>query len=386
MSVSTRQSLVRRTVLGTVGLALGSVSAFVGLGYLLVALPVLAVPAARPRVHAVARRLADVNRARVARFFGAEEEVGDYGGSRAMQYVAARSVIGMFGVGVFVLLVFGLLSSAIMGWQMLTGSAIGGGDPPERTNLAEAVAMVMIVALMLFLVVWGLVGVAILEGMMVKHFLGPREEELLRQRVSELATTRAGVVDAVNEERRRIERDLHDGVQQRLVALGMLLGRARRAADRAHVDELIRLAHVEAQQSLSDLREVTWRVYPIALDHGGLHPALESVAERSSVPVRLAYELPGRPDLATETVAYFVVSEAVTNAIKHGAPDGIDIAVRRDGSWLMVNVRDDGSGGAQPSGTGLSGLARRVAAADGEFTVDSPPGGPTVVSARLPCG
>ncbi|HEX2298162.1 MAG TPA: ATP-binding protein, partial [Pseudonocardiaceae bacterium] len=153
------------------------------------------------------------------------------------------------------------------------------------------------------------------------------------------------------------------------------------------VDDLVRLAHEEAQHSLQDLREVSWRVYPIALDQGGLHTALEAVAERSSVPVRLFYELPGpRPDPATETVAYFVVSEAVTNAIKHGAPEGIDITVYRDNSWLVVSVLDDGSGGAQPTGTGLSGLARRVAAADGEFTVDSPLGGPTVVSARLPCG
>lgn len=386
MRSPTSRSLARRTVLGTAGLALGGVSAFIGLAYLLIALPALAVPASRPWAHAGAHRLAEVNRARVARFFDDPEEVGDYSGSRAMQYLGARSVIGLFGVGVFVLLLYGLLSSAIMGWQMVTGSPIGGGDSPDRTSVVEGVGMVMIGALLLFLVVWGLVGVAMLERIMVKHYLGPREEELLRRRVSELATTRAGVVDAVNEERRRIERDLHDGVQQRLVALGMLLGQARRSADRAQVDDLMRLAHLEAQQTLSDLREVTWRVYPIALDQGGLAPALETVAERSSVPVRLTVEVVERPDPATETVAYFVASEAVTNAIKHGSPDGIDIAVHREGSWLTVSVRDDGSGGAQATGTGLSGLARRVAAADGEFDVDSPPGGPTVVSARLPCG
>jgi signal transduction histidine kinase len=137
---------------------------------------------------------------------------------------------------------------------------------------------------------------------------------------------------------------------------------------------------------LNDLREVSWRVYPIALDRGGLHPALETVVERSSVPVRLNYDLADRPDPATETVAYLVVSEAVTNAIKHGAPSGIDIAVRRDGSWLEVRVCDDGPGGARPTGTGLSGLARRVAAADGSFELVSPVGGPTTIAARLPCG
>jgi signal transduction histidine kinase len=266
-----------------------------------------------------------------------------------------------------------------------TKQPVGGGDPPDRLEWTDPIFVVGFGALLLFLAIWGLFGVATMEVMTARYFLGPTEDQL-RRRVSELATSRAGVVEAVNQERRRIERDLHDGVQQRLVALGMLLGRARRAQDPAHLDKLIRLAHEEAQQSLSDLREVSWRVYPIALDQGGLHPALETVAERSSVPVRLAYELADRPDLATETVAYFVVSEAVTNAIKHGEPSRIDISVQRAGEWLDVRVCDDGGGGAKPSGAGLSGLARRVAAADGEFDVDSPAGGPTTVAARLPCG
>ncbi|OLF18669.1 sensor histidine kinase [Actinophytocola xanthii] len=382
----TRRNLLRRSALGTVGLALGGVSAVVGLGYLLVAVPGLVVPPARPRIYALARRIADLNRARVRRFLGSDEEVTDYSGAQALRYIGARSVIGMFGVGVFVLFGLGVVGVSIMAWQVLTGQEIGGGGTAEEGDPSEALIFFMVGALLLFIVVWGLVGVAELEKAMVKHFLGPSEEELLRRRVSELSVSRAGVVEAVNEERRRIERDLHDGVQQRLVALGMLLGRARRAVEPAQVDTLLRHAHEEAQQSLRDLREVTWRVYPIALDKGGLPPALEAVAERSSVPVRLDCDLPSRPDLATETVAYFVVSEAVTNAIKHGAPSAIEIAVYRDGSWLSVQVRDDGRGGAAATGTGLSGLARRVAAADGHFGVESPPGGPTVVSARLPCG
>jgi signal transduction histidine kinase len=386
MRLLTRRELVHRAVLGVVGLALGGASAFVELGFVLVAVPALVVARTRPRVYAVARRLVEADRARVARFLGGEEEVGDYPGPRALRYVGTRTVVGLFGVGVFVLFAFGLVSAVIMGWQLVTGQGIGGGDPPSVSSPADSVLFVLVGALLLFVVVWGLVGVAQLERMLVRHFLGPSEEELLRQRVSELATSRAGVVEAVDEERRRIERDLHDGVQQRLVALGMLLGRARRAVEPAQVDELLRLAHEEAQQSLSDLREVAWRVYPIALDQGGLPPALEAVAERSSVPVRLVCDLPSRPDRVTETVAYFVVSEAVTNAIKHGAPDLVEIAVSRAGSWLRVRVRDDGSGGARATGTGLSGLARRVAAVDGQFEVDSPPGGPTVVSARLPCG
>ena len=111
---------------------------------------------------------------------------------------------------------------------------------------------------------------------------------------------------------------------------------------------------------------------------------MEGVAERSSVPVSLRYWLAGRLDLATETVAYFVASEAVTNALKHGSPSAVEIEVTAEGDGIAVVVRDDGCGGAEPGGSGLSGLASRVAAADGEFTVDSPGGGPTVVRAWLP--
>lgn len=384
MSSSTPQSLTWRACLGIVGLALGGVSAVVEVVWLLVALPALVVPAARPRVHAVGRRLVEINRARMTRFCGSSEEVGDYGDGQVVRYLLVRVPLGLFGVGNIVGLGYGVIVAAYVVRQVVTGSPIS-GDEDTSTGPVAMVGVVLIGAAALFIIGWGLVGVAMAERMIIRHFLGPREEELLRRRVSELAATRAGVVEAVNEERRRIERDLHDGVQQRLVTLGMLLGRARRATGQDRVDELMERAHLEAQQTLRDLREVTWRIYPIALDQGGLVPALESVAERASVPVRLNFDLAERPDVATETVAYFVVSEAVTNAIKHASPGGIDISVRRDDLWLTVCVRDDGSGGAQETGTGLSGLARRVAAADGEFGVNSPPGGPTVVSARLPC-
>ncbi|MCT2585050.1 sensor histidine kinase [Actinophytocola gossypii] len=378
-------ALLRRAFEGTVGLVLGSLVAVVETPFFLLAVPLQAVPVLRPFVHASARRLATADRGRVNRYLGTGPAVdADFTGERALRFLCLRSPVGLLGMSIFVLILWGAASGALMLWQMLNGEAIG-GDPAETMGWSDPIVVVGLGAMLAFVAVWGLIGVARLEGMLIRYYLGPSEEELLRERVSELATTRAGVVEAVNQERRRIERDLHDGVQQRLVALGLLLGRARRATDPDRLHELMRLAHEEAQQSLADLRDVTWRVYPTALDEGGLHPALETVAERSSVPVRLVYELPDRPDLATETVAYFVVSEAVTNAIKHGAPNRIDIGVRQSGSWLEVRVCDDGRGGAQPTGTGLSGLARRVAAADGELDVVSPTGGPTAVTARLPC-
>src|SRR5688500_2811250 len=140
--------------------------------------------------------------------------------------------------------------------------------------------------------------------------LAPSREELA-QRVEELSRTRDAIVAAVDDERRRIERDLHDGVQQRLVALGMLLGRARRHPDRA--DELVARAHDEARTALVELRDVSWRVYPAALDTGGLAAALESVAERAPLPVRIHCDLPVEPAATVRAAAWFVVSEAVTN-------------------------------------------------------------------------
>jgi signal transduction histidine kinase len=240
--------------------------------------------------------------------------------------------------------------------------------------------------LMLFLVIQGVQGTAALDRALAKRFLGPSPRELLERRISELSVSRAGIMDAVDQERRRIERDLHDGVQQRLVALGLLIGRARRARAPEQGEELLRQAHEASQRLLGDLREVAWRVYPTALDALGLEEALASVAEHSGVPVRIRYGLSTRPGRQVETAAYFVVSEAVTNAAKHSGAGLITVGIVRADDAIVVRVHDDGAGGADPGGGGLSGLARRVAALDGRFQVDSPPGGPTTIVAELPCG
>ncbi|WP_372448947.1 sensor histidine kinase [Qaidamihabitans albus] len=377
--------LVRRAFRSTAGLALGSATAFVELAYVVLAVPILALRPVRPRVFAGARALAAFEGFRLARYLDGESASG-YGGRRALEYLALRWVVGGLGAGIFLLIAWGAVSGAIMGWQIVSGQPIGGGDPVGTDrDWYDPIVVGLFGMLLVFLAVQGLVGVAALDRLLARRFLGPSEHERLRHRVSELATTRAEVVEAVNDERRRIERDLHDGVQQRLVALGVVLGRARRATAPERAGELLRQAHEESQQALQDLREVTWRVYPVALDSGGLHVALESLAERSSVPVTLRYSLAARPDAATETVAYFVASEAVTNAIKHAGAGRIEIDVSGVATGVAVRITDDGHGGASASGSGLSGLARRVAAADGEFALDSPAGGPTVVTAVLPC-
>jgi signal transduction histidine kinase len=381
--------ITRRAVLGAVGLVLGGVMTFAEVIYVLVLTPVHAIPAVREGIAALGGKLVELNRRRLVTYLEFDDLLCiEPGWERSCSYLVRRSLVGVIGAAIFVLIGFGLGSALLMTWQVVTGQPIGGevrGDESGNGNQWYEIGVVVLLgSVLLFVAVWGLIGVAMLERSLAKHYLGPTEEDQLRRRVSELATSRAGVVEAVNDERRRIERDLHDGVQQRLVALGMLLGRALRADEPGHSKELVKQAHNESQQVLHDLREVTWRLYPTALDKDGLRAALEGVAERAIVPVALRYELTTRPDLATETVAYFVVSESVTNALKHGRPMSIAIAVTREESEIVVSVVDHGHGGADVTGPGLSGLASRVAAADGTFEVISPMGGPTMVVARLP--
>ncbi|WP_020668474.1 sensor histidine kinase [Amycolatopsis nigrescens] len=374
---------LRKAVRTTAGLTIGGLTAFAELAFVLVTGPVLAVPPARRAIFAKARLIAEFERRRLAKYLDVETP-DDYPGRRAWQYLAVRWLIGWLGIGVLVLIAAGAVTGLIMGWQVINGRHMGGGQ--GEASWYDPITLALFGGLLIFVTLQGFIGVVGLDRKLAVRLLNPGGQELLRRRVTELATSRAEVVEVVNEERRRIERDLHDGVQQRLVALGMLLGRARRAKEQEHADELLRQAHLESQLALNDLREVTWRVYPIALHEAGLHTALEALAERSSLPVRFRYELARRADIAVETVAYFVVSEAVTNAIKHAGATLVEIEVRQSGTIITVRIIDDGAGGADASGSGLSGLARRVAAADGRFTVDSPAGGPTTITAELPCG
>ncbi|MFC9251330.1 sensor histidine kinase [Amycolatopsis thailandensis] len=378
---ATRRYL-RKALRGTLGLAIGAMTAFAEFFYVLFGGLALAIPALREPVFAGAHVLSEVERQRLEKYFGDRNTIL-YDERRAMVYLIPRCVVGLLSAGIFVMILLGTGSGVIITYQLFNGQSPGGGAPADWY---DPITTALFGALLIFLSLQGLLGAATLDRKLARRFFGPSKQEKLRRRVSALATSRAEVVEAVNGERRRIERDLHDGVQQRLVALGMLLGRARRTGDPDHASDLLRQAHEESQRALEDLREVSWRVYPIALDSDGLHPALEALAERSGVPVHLRVDLPERPPAAIETVVYFVASEAVTNTIKHAAASRIDIEAERDEVGVRVRITDDGVGGALASGGGLSGLARRVAAADGRFIVRSPPGGPTVVTAVLPCG
>jgi signal transduction histidine kinase len=207
-------------------------------------------------------------------------------------------------------------------------------------------------------------------------------------RVAELTATRAAALDAHAVELRRIERSLHDGTQNRLVAVNVLLGAARRAVQRdpARADEILGRAQDAAEQALGELRTVVRGILPPVLDHG-LAGALDGLAASCAVPCRVVVDLPVRCAASVEATAYFVVAESLTNVVKHSGATAVAVTVRRERDRLVIGVDDDGHGGADEAhGSGLTGIRRRVEAYDGRLTLTSPPGGPTRIQVELPCG
>jgi signal transduction histidine kinase len=219
-----------------------------------------------------------------------------------------------------------------------------------------------------------------------RRMLGPD----LAARVGELERSRAAVVVSAEEERRRIERDLHDGAQQRLVALAMQLGRAksRFTTDPEGARALLDEAHTEAKLALAELRDLARGLHPAVLTDRGLDAALSGLAARAPIPVVVEVDPAAgdKPVPVVDAIAYFVVAEALTNVAKHANASRAAVVVRRLDGMLRIVVTDDGVGGADPAnGTGLRGLADRVSGVDGRLHVDSPPGGPTVLTVELPC-
>ncbi|MFB7996585.1 sensor histidine kinase [Streptomyces sp. NPDC056002] len=228
-------------------------------------------------------------------------------------------------------------------------------------------------------------GLANADRAMARALLSPSDE--LERRIAELESDRGVVVDTAAADLRRIERDLHDGAQARLVNLAMGLGLAKEKlledpdAAAAMVDE----AHGEVKLALQELRDLARGIHPAVLTDRGLDAALSSVASRCTVPVKVTADLPQRPAAAIEGIAYFTVSELLQNVSKHSGARSASVDVWRSADRLLIQVRDDGRGGASlDKGTGMSGLADRLGAVDGLFVVDSPEGGPTTVTAELP--
>jgi signal transduction histidine kinase len=286
---------------------------------------------------------------------------------------------------------FGLLAFAVLGPAAAIAIQQSDDDAglsfisPLPAWLLAAVAIVAAVAILIF--------APFLDAAIDRWLLPPSPTSALQHQVSALADARLGAVTSAQTERHRIERDLHDSVQPRLVSLAMTIGLAQTKLDTdlPAAKTLIAEAHDDAKNALVELRNVVRGIAPTILSDRGLDAALSSVVQRSAVPTALNVDLPRRLPDEVEACAYFVVAEAVTNAIKHSGAERITVALTRQeaevgfSGGLLVRVTDDGEGGADPEGGGLLGLARRVAALDGRLWVVSPPGGPTTVGAELPC-
>jgi signal transduction histidine kinase len=261
------------------------------------------------------------------------------------------------------------------------------GNLPPMSNIPMDVYLTVGGLALLMAAPWLTAGFAALDVRAAEALLGPNRAEELEHRVERLTQTRAGVVDAADAERRRLERNLHDGTQQRLVSLAMNLGMARaqiETVEEAH--DAIAEAHEEAKAALAELRNLVRGLHPPVLEDRGLDAALSGVAARMPIPVRLTVNVPRRPPPTIEAVAYFVVSEGLTNITKHSQASQAEVFVQRDGDRLHIIVTDDGVGGADPGrGTGLAGLARRAESVDGTLEIASPPGGPTLLTVDLPC-
>ncbi|MFH8606550.1 sensor histidine kinase [Streptomyces sp. NPDC018029] len=383
MSDDVREPVAAPFVMRVVGVLVGCLTALIGLLYFVVTGAALGAfllwPRTRARAHALlaagARRLTALERRRRSLFFHdafPEHRASD---QQILRYLAARTYSGLLCAVVVGLVDFGAVLAGVFAVSLARSSM----------TWVDVLSQVVLGGTLLFLAVQGLRALTEQDARLARECFGPSERELLQRRIDELATSRAAVVRAVDVERRRVERDLHDGVQQRLVALAMLLGRARRGRTPEQADALLEQAHKEAREVLTELREVAWRVYPTALDSLGLREALGGVSERCAIPVRMEYDVPDPLPSAVETAAYFVVSEAVNNAAKHSAAEEVFVGIRQQGGQVSVVVRDTGTGGADPTGSGLTGLLSRVAALDGTLDVDSPLGGPTTITAELPC-
>ena len=382
----------RSGIPGTWGLDKGSVL-FAGLLF-----GVLVVAVATGRLTAMHRwRLRSLAGERLAwREFGASVR-----SAAAMRAFARRVVAPARWAAIGRQLCYHLLAAPAAGLTGLLGFAAAVAGPMlagVSVYLARTIALAHLWALagltaagflLLLAVPWLLAGAAHLDTAAAAALLGPDRASGLARRVEALTQSRAGVVDAADTERRRIERDLHDGAQQRLVSLAMNLGIARASLtdvpDEAR--QVIGDAHEEAKAALAELRELVRGLHPAILEDRGLDAALSGVAARAPFPIRLRVDVRERPSPTVEAVAYFVVSEALANVSRHAQASRAAVTVERSGDLLRVSVTDDGVGGADPArGTGLAGLARRAGSVDGTFSLSSPVGGPTEVVVELPCG
>ncbi|MFJ9695463.1 histidine kinase [Kitasatospora sp. NPDC101183] len=301
-----------------------------------------------------------------------------------VHHLVAGPLLAVGALGVVYLWGVALVLTTLYAWVWLVPA-----DAGVRQDLAGLDVLLTVVGVVLIVVTpWLTAALAWLDVFAAQKLLGPDRAEALERRVEEIAESRAGLVDAVDAERRRIERDLHDGAQQRLTSLAMNLGLARRTLKDAppEVMQVIVDAHEEAQAAIDELRDLVRGLHPAVLEDRGLDAALSGIAARAPFPVHLDVDVTERIAPTVEAVAYFTVSEALTNVAKHARAGRADVSVRTIGGRLRLVVSDDGVGGADAGrGTGLTGLRKRAASVDGTLSVLSPLGGPTTITVELPC-
>lgn len=375
--------------LGTAALALATVFWLIIVALLCpVGIGVLLLPNARQAVRAVADR----ERARLSRW-GPEilGPVSEKFSRRELLWLVGHATAGFF------ISVFGLLVpvSAVqditypLWWSLVSPDSAPGLVFWRVHDQVDALLVG------LYGVFWVVLGfylaplLARLQAWPGRRLLAPPPGTDMSLRIAELTATRAAALDAHAAELRRIERSLHDGAQNRLVAVSVLLGAARRAVTRdpASAGEMLDRAQDAAEQALSELRTVVRGILPPVLDGRGLDGALAGLAGDSGVPCRLDVRLPRRCAASVEATAYFVVAEALTNINKHSSATAASVTARLNGDRLEVTVEDNGRGGAdEHGGSGIVGIRRRVEAYDGNLTLTSPAGGPTTMRVELPCG
>ncbi|MFC9119096.1 sensor histidine kinase [Streptomyces sp. NPDC057067] len=289
------------------------------------------------------------------------------------------------------LLVGGVL--AVCGGLLATPAvmaAVTGGEEVRVLKLyladsyPQAFAAALLGLVLLPLLAYPLGWAAVARAALTRALL-PSAPDGRDARIEELGRSRMRLVDAFEAERRRIERDLHDGAQQRLVALSMTLGLARLESPAEPLGGLLARAHEEAGEALVEIRELIRGIHPRVLTDRGLAAAVEDVADRSAVPVEVDLDLPERLPQPVETAVYFALCEALANVARHSGASRAWVTGRDDGERLTVEVRDDGAGGAATTGgTGLQGITDRLSVLDGRLLLSSPPGGPTVLRLDVP--
>lgn len=376
-----RSPALRRTLRVLGGAALGALTWPADVALALVAVGTARRPAPVRPVAA----LVGAHRRRTSHLLAWTDDGAPLTSSRAAGYLAERVAGGLLGLIVLALLAYGLFAAVagLASWLFdvrFTVEAPVRSAPPGVTT-ASMLTLVPLGAVLLYLDLMGLYGVGVLDRAAAARWLAPSRNERLAAQVESLTVSRAELLAALDAERGRIERDLHDGVQQRAVAVGLLVDRARRAGGGALLEQAAR----EVALLVDDLRAVAWRVRPTTLDTHGLEPVLRQLTERAAVPTTLAWHCAERLPGGVETTVYYVVAEALTNVAKHAGARSAWVEVRAS-DVVHVTVGDDGVGGAQTRpGHGLAGLAGRVAAAGGTLSVDSPAGGPTRIEVTLPC-